>query len=47
MNITVESIDLKYYRVKRTTPDNFGIQLRHFCQLFRFYSCVILVIVGK
>jgi hypothetical protein len=47
MNITEESIDFKYYRVKRTTHENFGTQLRHFCQLFRFYSSVILVIVGK
>jgi hypothetical protein len=47
MNTTVESIELKYNLVKRSTPDNFGIQLRNFCQLFRFYSSVILVIVGK
>lgn len=47
MNTTEESIDLKYYRVKRATPDNFGLQLQYFCQLFRFYSSIILVIVGK
>ncbi len=46
MNTTVESIDLRY-RIKRSTPDNFGIQLKYFCQLFRFYSSVILVIIGK
>ncbi len=47
MNTTRESIDFKKYIVKRSTPDNFGLQLRDFCQLFRFYSSVILVIVGK
>ncbi len=47
MNTTVESIELKYHIVKRSTADNFGIKLRDFCQLFRFYASVILVIVGK
>jgi len=47
MDTTRESIDLKKYIVKRSTPDTFGLQLRDFCQLFRFYSSVILVIVGK
>ncbi len=47
MNMTEESIDFKSYIVKRSTPDDFGLQLKRFCQSFRFYSSVILVIVGK
>jgi hypothetical protein len=48
MNMTEDSIDFKSYIVKRsTTPDDFGLQLKRFCQSFRFYSSVILVIVGK
>ncbi|CAF4354466.1 unnamed protein product, partial [Rotaria socialis] len=46
MNTTTETIDFKYYIIKRSAPDNFGLQLRQFCQLFRFYSSIILVIVG-
>jgi hypothetical protein len=30
-----------------TIEYNFGTQLKYACQLFRFYSSVILVIVGK
>ena len=47
MNTTEELIDFKYYIVKRSTPDEFGLRLKNFCQLFRFYSSVILVIVGE
>ncbi len=32
---------------QRTNPDNFGTQLKEACQLFRFYSSIILVVVGK
>ena len=32
---------------KRSTPDDFAVQLRDFCQLFRLYASVILVVVGK
>ncbi|CAF0810176.1 unnamed protein product [Rotaria sordida] len=46
MNTTVENIDYKYYIIKRSVPDSFGTQLTHVCRLFRFYSSVILVIVG-
>jgi hypothetical protein len=32
---------------KRTNPDHFGEQLKGACQSFRFYSSIILVVVGK
>ena len=47
MNTTGASIDLKAFIIKRSTPDDFAVRLRDFCQLFRFYSSVILVVVGK
>lgn len=30
-----------------TVEYNFGQRLKHACQLFRFYSSIMLVIVGK
>jgi hypothetical protein len=44
MNTTIDPLS---YLIKRSDTDNFGDQLRKACQLFRFYSSVILVIVGK
>jgi sensor histidine kinase YesM len=44
MNSTIEPIS---YLIKRSDTDNFGEQLKNACKLFRFYSSVILVIVGK
>ncbi|CAF1044092.1 unnamed protein product [Rotaria sp. Silwood1] len=46
MNTTLETIDFKSNIVKRSVQDNFGIQLKHFCQVFRLYASIILVIVG-
>jgi hypothetical protein len=47
MNTTIELTSLQNLFIKRSNSDNFGKQLKHVCQLFRFYSSVILVIVGK
>jgi hypothetical protein len=47
MNTTRDSTSIKLSMIKRSTSDDFPIRLRDFCQLFRFYASVILVIVGK
>lgn len=47
MNVTQESMSSKSSMIKRSTPDDFAVQLRDFCQLFRLYASVILVVVGK
>ncbi len=41
------TIDPASLLTKRTNPDHFGNRLRDACQLFRFYSSIILVVVGK
>ncbi|CAF0885430.1 unnamed protein product [Adineta steineri] len=46
MNTTIESVSIKNIVAKRSTDDNFDTQLLNFCQLFRLYSSIILVIVG-
>lgn len=46
MNTTEDYIDFTHYIIKRSPRDEFGLQLKKFCQVFRFYSSVILVIVG-
>ena len=47
MNTTGDSIDFKAFVIKRSTPDEFAVRLRDFCQLFRLYASVILVVIGK
>lgn len=44
MNTTIESTSLL---MNPSNSDNFAIQLRNACQLFRFYSSIILVVVGR
>ena len=40
MNVTGESSTI-------AMKTSFGPQLKHICQVFRFYSSIILVVVGK
>ena len=48
MNTIEEStINLQHFLSKRAVSEDFGLQLKRFCQSFRFYSSLILVIVGK
>lgn len=46
MNITLGS-STSNLRSNKLMADDFPERLKHFCQLFRFYSSVILVVVGK
>jgi len=41
------TIDPTSLLTKRTNPDHFGKQLKDACISFRFYSSIILVVVGK
>ncbi|CAF4399569.1 unnamed protein product, partial [Rotaria sp. Silwood2] len=43
MNTTIEPTKIL---INNPDTDSFAIQLKHGCQLFRFYSSIILVIVG-
>jgi hypothetical protein len=44
MNATVE---YTHQTSSTLTKDDFGERLKHICQVFRFYSSIILVIVGR
>jgi hypothetical protein len=47
MTAAEESIDLKRYLVKRSSADTLDSKILDFCQLFRLYSSIILVVVGN
>ncbi|CAF0733785.1 unnamed protein product [Adineta ricciae] len=46
MNMTEETIDIRRYLVKRSSSESSDSKILDFCQLFRLYSSIILVIVG-